>query len=75
MGMRKTPEQIRTIGLAVLKRELGPAGLIQFLQQFDRGSGDWAQERHDWVDRTTLADIRKAIAKRRPVKKRRIAGG
>ncbi|MEX2214841.1 MAG: hypothetical protein WD768_11965 [Phycisphaeraceae bacterium] len=69
--MPKTPEQIRSIGLAALKRELGPAGLIQFLQQFDRGSGDWAQERHDWVDRTSLADIRKASTKRRPSKKRR----
>ncbi|NJO55760.1 MAG: hypothetical protein HC834_04705 [Rhodospirillales bacterium] len=69
--MHKTPEQIRTLGLAVLKRELGPAGLIQFLQQFDRGSGDWAEDRHDWVDRTTMADIRKASSKRRPAKRRR----
>ena len=69
--MQKTPEQIRTIGLAVLKRELGAAGLIQFLQQFDRGNGDWSLERHDWVDRTTLADIRKASARRRSTKKRR----
>lgn len=69
--MQKTPEQIRTIGLAVLKRELGADGLIQFLQQFDAGSGNWARERHDWVDRTTLADIRKASAKRGPSKGRR----
>jgi hypothetical protein len=64
-SMRKTPEQIRTAGLAALKRELGVAGMVQFLQQFDRGSGNWAEERHAWVDRTTLADIRKATAKRR----------
>jgi len=38
--MNHTPEQIRTAGLAALKRELGPAGMIRFLQQFDRGSGD-----------------------------------
>jgi hypothetical protein len=69
--MQKTPEQIRTVGLAILKRELGAAGLIQFLQQFDRGTGNWAQERREWVDRTTIADIRKASAKRGPAKKRR----
>ena len=63
--MRRKPKRIRTAGLAVLKRELGVAGMIQFLQQFDRGSGNWPDERHDWVDRTTLADIRKATAKRR----------
>ncbi len=66
--MQKTPEQIRALGLAVLKRELGADGLIQFLQQFDGGSGNWADQRHDWVDRTTLTDIRKATAKRRPSK-------
>lgn len=67
--MQRTPEQIRTIGLTVLKRELGVAGLIQFLQQFDHGSGNWAEERREWVDRTTLADIRKAASKRRPRKR------
>lgn len=69
--MQKTPEQIRTIGLAVLKRELGPDGLIQFLQQFDVGSGDWATERHAWVDQMTIAQIRKATAKRPAPKRRR----
>lgn len=66
--MHRTPGQIRTIGLEVLKRELGVAGMIQFLEQFDAGAGDWARERREWVDRISLADIRKATAKwrRRP---------
>jgi hypothetical protein len=51
--------------LAALKRELGIAGMIAFLQQFDDGSGNWAEERHAWVDRTTLDHIRKATASRR----------
>jgi hypothetical protein len=68
--MPKTPEQIRTIGLAVLKRELGADGLIQFLQQFNGGTGDWATERRAWVDSTSLADIRKAATKRRASKRR-----
>src|SRR2546427_436089 len=38
--MYMTPEEIRTKGLSVLKRELGVAGMIRFLQQFDRGNGD-----------------------------------
>jgi hypothetical protein len=67
--MDQTPEQIRTRGLAALKRELGPAGLIKFLQQFDRGSGDWTKHRQEWAQLTTLADIRKATAKRK-VRKR-----
>ena len=63
--MHQTPEQIRNKGLAVLKRELGVGGMIKFLQQFDRGTGDWRQERRAWAERTTLADIRKATNKRR----------
>ena len=61
--MPQTPEQIRRAGLAALKRELGVAGMIRFLQQFDRGSGDWASERGPWAERTTLANIRKSAAK------------
>ncbi|HEX4054597.1 MAG TPA: hypothetical protein VHX86_10065 [Tepidisphaeraceae bacterium] len=68
--MRKTPEQIRTAGLAALKRELGAAGMIRFLQHFQRGAGDWATQRGDWADRTTLAEIRR-LAPRAKDRKRR----
>lgn len=61
--MRRTLEQIRTVGLAALKRELGAAGMIRFLQQFDRGTGDWASERHAWTRQLTLSDIRKATTR------------
>jgi len=58
-----TPEEIRTKGLSVLKRELGVAGMIRFLQQFDRGSGDWATERHAWAEKLTWDDIKKGAIK------------
>ena len=61
--MYKTPKEIRTQGLAALKRELGVAGMIKFLQQFDRGSGDWATERHAWVDQLSWDDIKKGVKK------------
>ena len=64
-----TPEEIRTKGLAVLKRELGVAGMIRFLQQFDRGNGNWAKERHKWVDQISMQDIRKMAGKPRGRKK------
>jgi hypothetical protein len=69
--MDKKLEEIRTKGLAVLKRELGVAGMIRFLQQFDKGSGNWAKERHKWVDQISMEDIRKMIAKPRARKQRR----
>ena len=33
--------------------------MIRLLQQFETGTGDWARERHAWVDRTSLADIKR----------------
>ena len=63
--MAMTLEQIREKGLAALRRELGRAGMIRFLQQFETGSGDYARERHTWVERTSLEQIRKAASGKR----------
>ena len=38
--------------------------MIRFLQQFETGAGDYARERHAWVDRATLADLKGLVAKR-----------
>jgi hypothetical protein len=66
--MTLTLDEIRRKGLAALERELGPAGMIRFLQQFETGNGDYARERHAWADATSLDNIRAAAAK---VKKKR----
>jgi hypothetical protein len=52
-----TDEQIRLRGLEVLYRELGPAGLIRFLQQFESGEGDYSVERHKWLGAYSLEDL------------------
>jgi hypothetical protein len=67
--MALTLEQIRRKGLAALRRELGKEGMIRFLQQFETGRGDYARERHTWVDRTSLDDIRRAANVKRSKKK------
>ena len=64
-----TLEQIRRKGFAALRRELGRAGMIRFLQQFEPGSGDYAHERHSWVDKTSLDDIRATTNGKRTRKK------
>jgi hypothetical protein len=64
-----TLDQIRQKGLEALRRELGAAGMIRFLQQFESGSGNYARERRKWVDRTTLDDIRGAAGKKRSRRK------
>ena len=47
----------------------GKAGMIRFMQQFATGSGDYASERHSWVDQTSLEDIRNAAKEKRTKKK------
>ena len=64
-----TGEQIRARGLAALKRELGRAGLIRFLQQFESGSGDYTREREKLLRDLTMDELRQRV--RSPKKGRR----
>jgi hypothetical protein len=43
--------------------------MIRFLQQFETGQGDYARERHAWVDKTSIDDIRRTASKPRKRKK------
>jgi hypothetical protein len=56
--MHQTLEDIRREGLQALRVRLGRAGMIRFLQQLETGAGDHAVERHEWVDRTSLSDLK-----------------
>lgn len=38
-------EEIRIAGLKALKKELGPVGMVRFLQQYELGEGDYTKER------------------------------
>ena len=58
---KMSPEQIRTAGMRALFRDLGPAGLIRFLQQFEAGAGDYSTERHDWLPGTDVKDLASQI--------------
>ena len=61
---------VRVRGTAALKRELGNAGMVQFLQQFEKGRGDYSKDRHKVLDKFSIDDIMTAIkAKRRKMAK------
>jgi hypothetical protein len=62
-----TLEQIRTVGLEALARALGPTGLIRFLQIYERGHGDYTQEREQILPPLSAAEIAEAIRQRRVV--------
>lgn len=59
----KSLDQIRKEGVAALARELGPVGMIRFLQQFDTGTGDYTKERHQWLTEKDVASLAEAIKK------------
>jgi len=61
-----TLEQIRLRGLRALSKELGPVGLVRFLQQFETGEGDYTAERHAWLDGVTLDELWQEAQRKRP---------
>lgn len=60
-----TLNEIRQKGLEVLSRELGPVGMIRFMQQFETGSGDYSLERYEWLQDQTVEGIYQRIKERR----------
>jgi hypothetical protein len=61
-----SPNQIRIDGDRALELRLGPAGMIRFFQQFERGRGDYTKERHKWlIKATSVETLAEEIVKQR----------
>jgi hypothetical protein len=58
-------DQIRRAGLEALARELGPVGMVRFLQQFETGSGDYSIDRDRWLGNEDMASLAETIRRRR----------
>ena len=54
-------QEIRTIGFEALLRELGPAGAIRFIQQYETGHGDYTRDRHKILPKKTVREIGEEI--------------
>lgn len=52
-----TLTEINQIGFKALADALGFDGMMQFLNQFTSGQGDYTKERHKWLDNMSLDDI------------------
>ena len=63
--MHRTLNDSRRDGLEALRKRLGRAGMIRFLQQFETGAGDYAVDRRAWVDVMPLG----AFKQRRTVRR------
>ena len=55
---------IRNKGYSALVRELGAAGAVMFLRQYENGSGNYTEDRHAILEGQSLEDIAERIMKR-----------
>ena len=60
-----TLNEIRTIGFEALLRELGPAGTIRFMQQYETGRGDYTRDRRKWLPKKNVRELGRQIIKER----------
>jgi hypothetical protein len=58
-------EQIRVKGLKALADELGPVGMVRFLQLFENGRGDYTKTRHKDLAKRSVRDLTAQIRRRR----------
>ncbi len=56
---------IRRMGIEALVEKLGPVGMVEFVRQFDSGYGDYAKERHEWLDKIDIEAIKKQAETKR----------
>ncbi len=54
-------EKIKDKGFAVLKENLSPAELVQFLQMLGVGTGDYTKEKYENDEDITIEDFKKYL--------------
>ena len=57
----KTGNEIQQSGLEAIRKGIGVVGLIRFMQQFDKGHGDYVKDRQLWQKNYTVDSLTKAI--------------
>jgi len=64
-----TGVELRAAGCKALADALGPLGMARFLAQFDRGSGNYTLERHEWLRDETVGAAAVRIRSRKAAAK------
>ena len=62
--------EIRASGFEALLRELGLAGAIRFIQQYETGHGDYTRDRRKLLPKRSVREISSEIVKARQAKKK-----
>lgn len=52
-----TPIELNRKGFQSLVSNLGYVDAVRFIHHFDNGSGDYTNERYQWLDRLSQKDI------------------
>jgi len=60
-----TPEDIRREGLKALAEKLGVVGMVRFLQQFERGEGNYTKDREKFLEDNSVDKLIEEIKARR----------
>jgi hypothetical protein len=60
-----TLHEIRVRGFEVLLRELGAAGAMRFIQQYERGHGDYTRDRRTWLTEKSVRELGESIRQQR----------
>jgi len=53
--------EVQRKGYQILAKELGVVNFIRFLQEFEKGSGNYTEDRHNWQDVYCVQDILEEI--------------
>ena len=61
----RNPGLVRRMGIEALTKELGPVGMVYFIQQFDRGKGDYTAERETLLSGFTMKDALRELEEMR----------
>lgn len=54
---KMTDEEFKRHVLEILHRELGVYGLARFIRVSRAGSGNYTQDRHQWLDGLSVEDV------------------
>jgi hypothetical protein len=60
-----TLNKIKQLGIKALMRELGPAGMVRFIQQYETGEGDYSEERYKKLGKTDVKALAGKIISQR----------
>lgn len=61
----KTEYEIQQLGIEALRKGIGVVGLIRFMQQFDKGHGDYVKDRQHWQKDYTVDTLLEAMKEKK----------